>query len=342
MSNLSVSIVIPTYKRPHLLGRAIRSALAECSPGDEIIVVDDGPTDDTKAVAQAFGPPVRYLAGEHRGAGAARNAGIAAATRDLVAFLDDDDEWLPGKLSWQRAILQHFPDILFVFSDFSVVRESGERVPNYLARWHQDPRPWDEILGPAVESTSIPGLPLSAPRFKLYAGRLFESLLHRSYVYTCTVVTRRLEAGEALHFAEDTPTWEDWECFARLADRGLAGYMDCETAIQHGHPGPRLTDAQEITRCDAAITIAQRVWGANPGYLGSHRTEYEQVLDSYRIPKIRHLLAAGQRRDARHEFSLLYHKPRSYALLTLVPGLVTTMVLRTRRRLRSLHRAEVK
>ena len=85
MPSLAVSAVIPTYNRAHLVPRAIRSALAALAPGDEVIVVDDGSTDDTATVVTGFGAPVRLLPVPHGGAGAARNAGLAAA-RHLKAI----------------------------------------------------------------------------------------------------------------------------------------------------------------------------------------------------------------------------------------------------------------
>jgi glycosyltransferase involved in cell wall biosynthesis len=106
MAHLSVSCVIPTYNRVSLLDRALRSAVPQCEPGDEIIVVDDGSTDDTEKLVGACDGPVRYVRIPHAGAGSARNAGVQAAQGDLIAFLDSDDEWIPGKLSWQRAVLE--------------------------------------------------------------------------------------------------------------------------------------------------------------------------------------------------------------------------------------------
>ena len=205
MPDLTVSIVIPTYNRAHLLERALSSAVSECKPGDEVIVVDDGSTDNTEAVIRAFSRYARYLIGEHRGAGAARNAGIRAAAGDLVAFLDSDDEWIPGKLSWQRTVLERFPNILFLFSDFGRITRTNERLSHELSTLLGDIWSWDDILGPGIASATIAGMPSSAPPFMLYVGRLYETLIRNWCVITPTVVVRRVEAGDALHFAETSP-----------------------------------------------------------------------------------------------------------------------------------------
>src|SRR5215213_4961126 len=99
----AISVVIPTYNRARLLPRAIDSALAACAPGDEIIVADDGSTDGTEAALAPYQSRIRYLPLPHRGAAAARNAGMTAARTPLVALLDSDDEFMPDKLTLQRA-----------------------------------------------------------------------------------------------------------------------------------------------------------------------------------------------------------------------------------------------
>ena len=327
MPHLSVSTVVPTYNRARLLERALRSALAECRPGDEIIVVDDGSSDDTEAVVRDLGPALRYLRTPHLGAGAARNAGVEAATGDLVAFLDSDDEWAPGKLAWQRAVMEQFPDVLYLFSDFGGVDWTGERQHERISSWRGDQRPWTEVLGPAVSSTTIAGLPPGAPQFDLHVGDFYDAYLRDWCVYTCTVVVRREQAAAALRFAEDLPTYEDVECFARLARHGLAGYMTCETAWQHGHTGTRLTDADPATRANAAVTIVRRVWGADPEFLGraGKRRELEAVIDEHRARKARALLAAGQAEQARLELARCFGFPWSLYLLTLLPVSLTRL-----------------
>ena len=94
-----VSVVIPTFNRADMVGRAIESALAQDYHPVEVIVVDDGSTDDTPAVLERYADSVRTIRQENRGEGAARNAGIAASTGEFVAFLDSDDEWRPRHLA---------------------------------------------------------------------------------------------------------------------------------------------------------------------------------------------------------------------------------------------------
>jgi len=114
-----LSVVIPTRNRAHLVCEAIESALAQRRGQVEVIVVDDGSTDDTATMlGRTYGPRIHLLSlPEHRGAGAARNAGVRLATGEMVGFLDDDDLWLPGKLDAELRVLQRFPEAEAVVSD---------------------------------------------------------------------------------------------------------------------------------------------------------------------------------------------------------------------------------
>lgn len=111
---MTISVVIPCYNRAHLVGDAIRSALAQTVQPSEIIVVDDGSKDGSEAIASGFSG-VRCLRQTNAGPSAARNAGIQAATGDWVAFLDSDDLWPPTRLSSQLALLEAHPDLVFIF-----------------------------------------------------------------------------------------------------------------------------------------------------------------------------------------------------------------------------------
>lgn len=98
---MRISVVIPAYNAAAFVGEAVRSVLAQSRPADEVIVVDDGSTDDTAARLAEFGPPVRAVRQANGGVSSARNRGVREATGDLIAFLDADDVWHPRKLEMQ-------------------------------------------------------------------------------------------------------------------------------------------------------------------------------------------------------------------------------------------------
>jgi glycosyltransferase involved in cell wall biosynthesis len=114
-SGQSVSVVIPVYNCERYLGAAIESVLAQADRPGEILVVDDGSTDDSAAVARGFGLPVRCLSGPHAGLSAALNRGIEHARGIFLAFVDADDLWVEGKLARQLTALAADPGLDGVF-----------------------------------------------------------------------------------------------------------------------------------------------------------------------------------------------------------------------------------
>lgn len=184
----TVSVVIPTYNAAALLPEAVASVRAQQWPGLEIIVVDDGSTDNTESVLNALvgDGDLRWLRQENAGAAAARNRGIAEAKGEWIALLDADDIWLPEKLAIQFAELQKHPEAAFGFSDVQVRLENGEE--------RNLPTP----------TSSQPLL------YQLLNGNLFA---------TPTVVVRRdclLAVGA---FDPDLRTGEDWDLWLRLSTR---------------------------------------------------------------------------------------------------------------------------
>jgi glycosyltransferase involved in cell wall biosynthesis len=121
-----VTVIIPTYNRAGLLIEAIESALRQTYRDFEIIVCDDGSTDDTAVRVRALADPVRYLGLTHTGCpGAPRNRGLDAARGELVAFLDDDDLWEPGKLARQVEVLEREPGLNVIYTDRRLLFPDG-------------------------------------------------------------------------------------------------------------------------------------------------------------------------------------------------------------------------
>jgi len=107
--NPKASVIIPTYNRAVDVGKAIESVLAQTFSDLEVIVVDDGSSDDTgRILGEAFGDRIRYYAQANRGVSVARNKGIAEARGEWIAFLDSDDLWESEKLEWQFKALERF------------------------------------------------------------------------------------------------------------------------------------------------------------------------------------------------------------------------------------------
>jgi glycosyltransferase involved in cell wall biosynthesis len=107
----SISVVIPTYNYGCFIAEAIESALSQTVAPTEVIVVDDGSTDDTEDIARSFGERVRYIKQENAGVCIARNRGVSRSTGDYIAFLDADDRWEPTKLEKQLEKFENDPEI---------------------------------------------------------------------------------------------------------------------------------------------------------------------------------------------------------------------------------------
>ena len=110
-----ISTIIPVYNGSKYISRAIESILEQDHPNMEIVVVDDGSTDDTAAVVNQFNAPVCYFYQENSGIAATMNHGIKRAKGDFFSFLDSDDYWLPGKTSKQLKALRQKPEVDMVF-----------------------------------------------------------------------------------------------------------------------------------------------------------------------------------------------------------------------------------
>jgi glycosyltransferase involved in cell wall biosynthesis len=140
--NALVSVVIPTYNYGQFVGEAIESVLSQTYRPLELIVVDDGSTDDTQEVLARFEGRIHSLSQENQGLSAARNAGIRLAKGEYLAFLDADDYWMPDKLARQVPVLECSPDVGVIYCGMQMLwTETGAtRVQGCLPRWQGDIR----------------------------------------------------------------------------------------------------------------------------------------------------------------------------------------------------------
>jgi len=126
-----VSVIIPTYNRKDIVCETIDSVLSQTCKDYEIIVVDDGSTDDTKSVLARYGDKILYIYQENMGLSSARNTGIRNMCGEYIALLDSDDIWFPKKLEKQIQLLEENPDIALVSCRSEVIDSKGTHAGSY-------------------------------------------------------------------------------------------------------------------------------------------------------------------------------------------------------------------
>ena len=122
------SVIIPVFNGANFVAQAVESVLAQTSPAHEIIVVDDGSTDDTARVVAGMGARVRYHRQDNAGVSAARNKGVALATGEWLAFLDADDVYYADRLRWHAEWIAENPELDFLTGDYDYVRPDFSRI----------------------------------------------------------------------------------------------------------------------------------------------------------------------------------------------------------------------
>lgn len=211
-----VSVVIPTYNYGRFLGEAIQSVLDQTFEDFELIVVDDGSTDNTKEVVDSFADPrVKYIYQENRGHSAANNVGILASKGEYVAILDADDVWLPQKLELQVKVLDSRPDVAAVCSDIYIVDAQTGVITGRF--WHNSPR-----LGPFNPHMA--------------AQKALRRLLSRGcFIHPSTALIRREVYNEVGLHDESLKTHEVWDMWVRVLLRFAVETIDMPLAKYRQH-----------------------------------------------------------------------------------------------------------
>lgn len=211
-----VSVIIPTYNRKSMVCEAVDSVLDQDYRPFEIIVVDDGSTDDSAAALSVYADRIRLIVQPNRGVSAARNAGIRASSCEYLAFLDSDDLWEKGKLSAQMAFFRTHPEIQICQCDEIWIR-NGKRVN-----------------------------PMN--KHKKLSGMIFEPSLRLCLVSpSAVIITRTLFDAVGL-FDETLPACEDYDLWLRIACRYPICTTDDRHVIKKGGHEDQLSRAPSLDR----------------------------------------------------------------------------------------------
>ena len=211
-----VSVIIPTYNRAWTLAAAIDSVLFQEYENTELIVVDDGSTDDTPALLSGYRDRIRVIRQENQGVSSARNNGIRGAGGDLIALLDSDDRWLAGKLSAQVDFFTGHPDAPICQTQEIWIR-NGVRVN--------------------------PG-----KRHRKPSGMIFSPSLALCLVSPSAVMFRRRLLSEVGMFDESLPACEDYDLWLRISRKYPIFLIDRPLIEKHGGHGDQLSRLPELDK----------------------------------------------------------------------------------------------
>ncbi|MCG8380816.1 MAG: glycosyltransferase family 2 protein [Gammaproteobacteria bacterium] len=197
----SVSVIIPTHNRAGYLPRALNSVFKQTPPPDEIIVVDDGSTDDTETLIKDNFSQVRYLKQTQKGVSAARNAGTRTASGEWNALLDSDDEWLPGKLSAQKQALSASGQLICHTEEIWI--RNGQRVNPHKKHAKK-------------------------------GGRIFQHCLPLCAMSPSSIIIHQRVFEELGHFDTSLPACEDYDLWLRITARYPVTFVSKPQIIKYG------------------------------------------------------------------------------------------------------------
>lgn len=196
----TISAVIPAFNSADFIADAVGSIRDQARPVDEIIVVDDGSTDDTAKIVQHLGDEIRYLYQANAGPSAARNRGIEAARGSLIAFLDADDQWTKTKIEQQLAVMEQNPAIALVAGDMAEIDSQDHTIVPSVLDKHDLLASFKDLHGSPIPNA-------------------LALLLKTNFIPTGTVLVRRTTIEEAGGFNTEIRYGEDLGLWAMISAR---------------------------------------------------------------------------------------------------------------------------
>jgi len=225
-------VIVPAYNSADFIGQALESILAQTNPPTEILVVDDGSTDNTVEVIRPFGEKVHILRQEHQGVSAARNRGVRHARGEYLAFLDSDDIWKPEKLEKQIACLIEKNTVWVCCAAAYFDSQTGQRLSGYAK--------------------------------DLFEGDVLEQEFLQSFILSPTPVIKRSVFDEVGYFDEGIHIGEDWDMWLRIAARYPIGVVREELALKREHPQSTMQRASTEEKLSDQLKIVEMVVAREP------------------------------------------------------------------------------
>ncbi len=236
-----ISVIIPSYNSGKHLAETIASILAQTFMDIELIVVDDGSTDQTPALVRTYGAPVRLIEQTNAGVCAARNRGLKEASGRFICFMDHDDYWFPEKLQRQLEVFRVHPEAGVVYSSFIEWR---------AARDGLFPEPASFDLTDSLETIDSE-----------FSGWIYHLLLLDCWMLTSTAIIRAEVLEKCGGFDEALPFSEDWDLWLRIAQQFPMFKLQRPTTLyrQHRQQGNRVV--RDIDYRTRLLTQAVEKWG---------------------------------------------------------------------------------
>ena len=208
---------MPAYNQAKYIARAIDSILSQSYQNFEIIVIDDGSTDETNTIVSSYGHKVQYFYQNNSGAASARNNGIEKARSEYITFLDSDDFYLHENLTKKIRVLDDNPHIGWVYSDWQYINEKGQTLEKGSDKFKY--------------------------KHKKLSGKIFEELLrNRNFIDTGTVVIRRIVLNDVGFFDPMILSQEEYDLWLRIAVKYSVSYIDEPLLRSTVHSGSLSTD----------------------------------------------------------------------------------------------------
>jgi len=274
-----VSVVIPAYNASRTLAQTLDSVLAQTYPNIEIIVVDDGSSDATAEVLNAYGERVRNIYQPNKGLPGARNTGCLSARGEFIALMDADDLCVPERIAIQLGVLQNFPEAALCSTDFSAFNSNGLVAHSYGAMYYSTIKNTAGGLhslysehGVVEIAASAWSPPQQTRMIDTYSGTVYRKLVHGNFVHPPTVMFRRRVLEVAGMFDEALRYTCDWEWMVRVARTGPFVY------VNHPLLEYRLSEVQmsswHFNGGKGAVDVVQaakKIWHSDPDLLSANR-----------------------------------------------------------------------